>query len=192
MELTAEQQALVDTMSKSVMEKMSEVVDSRLKQQQEQEQQRQQELQKQQNSQQEQKVDPIVELLMPHIAPELQKLQFGVQVSQDYVDFYGSGDAEAVEYKGEVEKLFAERLKQGLPAIKRADLLSYIKGEELKKNPDKTYAKLDARKKADLAKAQAAQDTGGTGSLVNLNVKDLESLPTDKLLDLLGKTKIGQ
>jgi len=189
MELTAEQQALVDTMSKSVMEKMSEVIDSKIKQQQ-QEQQRQQE-QQQQPAQQQQKVDPIVELLMPHIAPELQKLQFGVQVNQDYVDFYGSGDVEAVEYKEDVEKLFAERLKQGLPAIKRADLLSYIKGEEMKKNPDKTYAKLDAKKKAELAKAQAAQDTGSSGSLNSLDTKDLAGLSSEKLMELLGKVKIG-
>lgn len=98
------------------------------------------------------------ELLSPFIDPPLQEARLQSADAQDYVKFY-TGNPDAAEYQDKVEQSFEALKKMGRPTP-RADILSYLIGQEYRADKGKFTEKLTTRQKEQLERAEASVDVG--------------------------------
>lgn len=99
----------------------------------------------------------LKQMLDPFITPEVNAAKLAAADASDRVDFYSN--PVNLEYKDEVEKMFAELKQQGR-AIPRNDIKNYIIGKTYTENPEEFNRKQSERHKNQLNNANSAVDVG--------------------------------
>lgn len=117
------------------------------------------------------------ELLEPLYGPHVQQARLESMSAIDESRFYRK-HPEAAEREDQIEAIFRESMRNGRP-WQREEINRYLIGKEAEADPDKFVEKINAKKEAQLRRAEGAMDFGFNGAGREQEVEKFKSF--DKL-----------
>lgn len=110
---------------------------------------------------QQQRNSMIADVIAPVVGPHINRALINSADAKDQVKFYRK-NPDAAEYEEQIETLWEDLAKQGR-IVARDDIYHFIIGREANQDFDKLSQKREARKKAQLERAEGAGDFGASG-----------------------------